>query len=230
MLLSDLNLSQKVDYNILLKIKNIKYNAIEILNNKIQINNQEISFMTQEVSVPNWIRATQIGIGSLAIILSILAIAIPKIGPSMAITLVAFTLSIVGIENIFTGITVPSLSKKSRIISIVLGAVILGFGIFTILNPVESVKFLIFMIGIALLINGIVRIIGSRTNKSGKKENKIIKLATGIVSIALGIFVLAAPQIGFIILIIAIAIALVIQGIEIIISGIRGKRSNILRK
>ena len=203
---------------------------MEILNNKIQINNQEISFMTQEVSVPNWIRATQIGIGSLAIILSILAIAIPKVGPLMAITLVAFMLSIVGIENIFTGITVPSLSKKSRIISIVLGAVILGFGIFTILNPVGSVKFFIFMIGIALLINGIVRIIGSRTNKSGKKENKIIKLATGIVSIALGIFVLAAPQIGFIILIIAIAIALVIQGIEIIISGIRGKRSNILRK
>jgi uncharacterized membrane protein HdeD (DUF308 family) len=184
--------------------------------------------MTQEVSVPKWVRTIQIGIGSLVIILSILAVAIPKIGPFMSIALIAVTLSIVGIENIFTGITVPS-SKKSRIISIVLGAAILGFGIFTISNPEASLKFLILIIGIALLINGIVRILSSRSNKSGKKGNQIIKLATGIVSIALGIFVLAAPEIGFIILVIAIVIALVIQGIEIITSGIRGKKYSIFR-
>jgi hypothetical protein len=81
------------------------------------------------------LRTIQIGIGSLVIILSILAVAIPEIGPFMSIALIAITLSIVGIENIFTGITVPSLSKKSRIISIVSGAAILGFGIFTISNP-----------------------------------------------------------------------------------------------
>lgn len=185
--------------------------------------------MTQEVSVPKWVRTIQIGIGSLVIILSILAVAIPKIGPFMSIALIAVTLSIVGIENIFTGITLPSLSKKSRIISIVLGAAILGFGIFTISNPEASLKFLILIIGIALLINGIVRILSSRSNKSGKKGNQIIKLATGIVSIALGVFVLAAPEISFIILVIAIVIALVIQGIEIITSGIRGKKYSIFR-
>lgn len=185
--------------------------------------------MTQEVSVPKWVRTIQIGIGSLVIILSILAVAIPKIGPFMSIALIAVTLSIVGIENIFTGITLPSLSKKSRIISIVLGAAILGFGIFTISNPEASLKFLILIIGIALLINGIVRILSSRSNKSGKNGNQIIKLATGIVSIALGVFVLAAPEISFIILVIAIVIALVIQGIEIITSGIRGKKYSIFR-
>jgi hypothetical protein len=40
---------------------------------------------------------------------------------------------------------------------------------------------------------------------------------------------LAAPEIGFIILVIAIVIALVIQGIEIITSGIRGKKYSIFR-
>lgn len=185
--------------------------------------------MTQEVSVPKWVRTIQIGIGSLVIILSILAVAIPEIEPFMTITLIAVTLSIVGIENIFTGIILPSLSKKSRITSIALGAAILGFGIFTISNPVASLKFLILIIGIALLINGIVRILNSRSNQSSKNGYQIIKLATGIVSIALGIFVLAAPEIGFILLVIAIVIALVIQGIEIITSGIRGKKYSIFR-
>ena len=187
--------------------------------------------MAQEISpVPNWVRIAQIGIGSLAIILSILAVAIPEIGPFMAISLVAITLSIVGIENILTGITVPVLSKKSRIISITLGAIILGFGIFTISNPEASVKFLILMIGIALLVNGIIRILRSRSKKTENKRNQRLKLIAGIISIALGIFVLASPEIGFIILVLAIAIALIIQGIEIIISGIRGKRSKILKK
>ena len=85
------------------------------------------------------------------------------------------------------------------------------------------------IIGIALLFSGIVRILSSISNKDGKKGNQIIKLATGIVSIALGISVLAAPELGFIILVIAIVIALVIQGIEIIISGIRGKKYSIFK-
>jgi uncharacterized membrane protein HdeD (DUF308 family) len=128
----------------------------------------------------------------------------------VTISLIVVTLSIVGIENIFTGIILPSLSKKSRIINIVLGAAILAFGIFTLSNPEISIKLLILIIGIALLISGIVRILSSISNKDGKKGNQIIKLATGIVSIALGIFVLAAPELGFIILVIAIVIALVI--------------------
>ena len=185
--------------------------------------------MSQEIVVPMWVRLSQIGIGSLAIILSILAVVIPNIGPFMAIALVAVTLSIVGIENIITGIATPSLSKKSRIISIGLGLVILGFGIFTISNPEASVKFMIFIIAIALLINGAVRIIHSRS-KNEKNKNQKFQLIAGIISIVLGIFVLAAPEIGFYILVIVIVIALIIQGIELIIGGIRGKRMSIFKK
>lgn len=186
--------------------------------------------MTQEVSVPIWIRSTQIALGSLTVILSILAVAIPELTPLTTIALIAFTLVIVGSENIFSGIIFPHLPKKSRIIDIILGIAILAFGIFTISNPESSIKFLIWVIAIALLINGVVRIIGSRSSKNDKKGHQTIKLATGIVSIALGIFVLVAPEMGFIILVLAIVIALVIQGIEIIIQGIRGKRSSIIRK
>lgn len=186
--------------------------------------------MAQEFAVPMWIRSTQIILGCFTVILSILAVAIPEISPLAAIGLIAITLAIVGSENIFSGITVPHLPKKSRIMDIGLGIAILVFGIFTLLYPESSIKFLIWVIAIALLINGVVRIVRSRSYKNDKKGNQSIKLATGIISIALGIFVLVAPEMGFIILMLAIVIALVIQGIEIIIQGIRGKRTSILRK
>jgi uncharacterized membrane protein HdeD (DUF308 family) len=186
--------------------------------------------MTQDVSVSIWIRSTQIGLGSLVVFLSILAVIIPEVGQLTAISLIAVSLSLVGIENIFSGVTVPYFTKKSRIIGIGLGIAILAFGIFTISNPASSIKFLILVIAIALLINGIVRVVGSRSNKNDKKGNQTVKLITGIISIALGIFVLVAPEMGFIILVLAIVIALVIQGLEIIIQGIRGKRSSIIRK
>lgn len=185
--------------------------------------------MSQEIVVPIWVRLSQIGIGSLAIILSILAVVMHQIGPFMAIALVAITLSIVGIENIITGFAAPSLSKKSRIISIVLGLIILGLGIFTISNPESSVKFMIFIVAISLLINGIVRIIRSRS-KSERNTNPKFKLIAGIISIILGIFVLASPEIGFVILVIVIAVALMVQGIEIVIGGIKGKRMSVFKK
>ena len=185
--------------------------------------------MSQEIVMPKWVRFSQIGIGSLAIILSILAVAIPAIGPVMAIALVAITLSIVGIEAIITGFATPSLSKKSRIISIALGLIILGFGIFTIANPEKSVNFMLFIVAIALLINGAVRIIRSRSKEERNKTLKF-QLVTGIISIVLGIIVLAVPQIGFAILVIVIVVALVIQGIELIIGGIKGKRMGLFKK
>lgn len=184
--------------------------------------------MSQEIALPLWIRLTQIGIGSLVIILSILAVVIPQIGPFMAISLVAITLSIVGIESIITGLA-TSLTKKSRIISIALGLIILGFGIFTISNPEASVKFMIFIIGIALLINGGLGIINSRSTNQRNKNRKF-QLIAGIISILLGIFVIASPEIGFAILVVVIAIALIIQGLQLIIGGIRGKRMGIFNK
>lgn len=184
-----------------------------------------------QVVAPKWLRIVQITIGAAAIILSIFIIISPKIGGITAITMVAITLLIVGIERIASGIG-SKYSKRSRLINIGLGAVIVFFGIFTLANPTGSISFMILLVGIALLINGIVRIIDVLIKKKyeDKKANKIFRLVVGIISIAIAALTLASPGFGVILVALVVGIALLINGVEIIVTGIRGQSKRILGK
>ena len=186
---------------------------------------------SQVVIAPKWLRILQIIIGAAAIILSIFIIVSPKIGGITAISMVAITLLIVGIERIASGIS-SKYSKRSRLINIGLGVVIVAFGIITIANPSGSIKFMVFLVGIALLINGIVRITDALIKKRNedKQLNKIFRLVVGIISIAIAIITLVSPGFGVILVALVVGIALLINGIEIIVAGITGQSKRILGK
>ena len=186
---------------------------------------------SQVVIAPKWLRILQIIIGAAAIILSIFIIISPKIGGITAISMVAITLLIVGIERIASGIS-SKYSKRSRLINIGLGVVIVAFGIITIANPSGSIKFMVFLVGIALLINGIVRITDALIKKRNedKQLNKIFRLVVGIISIAIAIITLVSPGFGVILVALVVGIALLINGIEIIVAGITGQSKRILGK
>ena len=186
---------------------------------------------SQVVLAPKWLRILQIIIGAAAIILSIFIIISPKIGGITAISMVAITLLIVGIERIASGIS-SKYSKRSRLINIGLGVVIVAFGIITIANPSGSIKFMVFLVGIALLINGIVRITDALIKKRNedKQLNKIFRLVVGIISIAIAIITLVSPGFGVILVALVVGIALLINGIEIIVAGITGQSKRILGK
>ena len=186
---------------------------------------------SQVVIAPKWLRILQIIIGAAAIILSIFIIISPKIGGITAISMVAITLLIVGIERIASGIS-SKYSKRSRLINIGLGVVIVAFGIITIANPSGSIKFMVFLVGIALLINGIVRITDALIKKRNedKQLNKIFRLVVGIISIAIAIITLVSPGFGVILVALVVGIALLINGIEIMVAGITGQSKRILGK
>ncbi|MGZ5551526.1 MAG: HdeD family acid-resistance protein [Nitrososphaeraceae archaeon] len=186
---------------------------------------------SQVVTAPKWLRIVQITIGLAAIILSIFIIVSSKLGGITAISMVAITLLIVGIERIASGIS-SRYSKRSRLINIGLGAVIVLFGIFTLANPSGSISFMILLVGLALLINGIVRIIDALIKKKyeDNQANKIFRLIVGIISVAIAILTLASPGFGVILVALVVGIALLINGIEIIVAGIRGQSKRILGK
>ena len=186
---------------------------------------------SQVVNAPKWLRIVQITIGAAAIILSISIIVSPKIGGITAISMVAITLLIVGIERIASGIS-SRYSKRSRLINIGLGAVIVFFGIFTLANPSGSINFMILLVGIALLINGIVRVVDALIKKKyeDNQANKIFRLLVGIISIAIAVLTLASPGFGVILVALVVGIALLINGVEIIVAGIRGQSKRILGK
>ena len=68
-----------------------------------------------DLKAPGWSRAAQIGLGAIAIILSILIIAFPGIGIVSIVLIIGILLLIVGIESVITGIFVKSKSRMASI-------------------------------------------------------------------------------------------------------------------
>src|SRR5688572_31239993 len=97
---------------------------------------------SQVVIAPKWLRILQITIGAAAIILSIFIIISPKLGGITAISMVAITLLIVGIERIAIG-EGSKYRKRSRLINIGLGFVMLAFVILIIEIPSERIRFML---------------------------------------------------------------------------------------
>lgn len=177
-----------------------------------------------------WLRILQIAIGSAAIILSITVIAVPKLAPLTAMVIFAIVLFTVGAERVASGIATEYLSRKSRLINIGIGAVVLFFAIITIAFPSNSIKFLVLIVGLALLFNGIIRIIDGIRKTFPHASQRMFRIATGGICIVLAGFVLTNQQFGIFVVVVVMVVALVIQGAEIIYAGIKGERSRIIGK
>jgi uncharacterized membrane protein HdeD (DUF308 family) len=185
----------------------------------------------KEVSARSrWLRILQIAIGSAAIILSITVIAIPKLAPITAMIIFAIVLFTVGAERIASGIGTEFLSRRSRIINIGIGAVVLFFAIITIAFPQNSVKFLVLIVGLALLFNGAIRVIDGIRKSIPSHSQRMFRIATGAICIVLAGFVLTNQQFGIFVVVIVMVVALVIQGAEIIYAGIKGERTRLIGK
>ena len=177
-----------------------------------------------------WLRILQIAIGAAAIALSVAVIAIPKLAPVTAMVIFAIVLFTVGIERIASGIGTEYLSRRSRMISIGIGAVILFFAIITIAFPQNSIKFLVLIVGLALLFNGIIRVIVGIRKSFSHKYQRMFRIATGAICIVLSGFVLTNQQFGIFVVVIVMVVALVIQGAEIIYAGIKGEKTRLIGK
>jgi len=184
--------------------------------------------MRQFLAHTSWLRILQIVIGSLAIILSIAIIATPTIAALTAIILFAVVLFIVGIERVVSGIVTEFLSRRSRMINIGIGAVVLFFAIITISFPENSINFLILIVGLALLFNGVLRVIDGLRKSFESSTQRFFRLFVGGICIVIAGFVLASEQVGIIVVTIVMVVALVIQGAEILYTGIKGEKARLL--
>ncbi|HEX5186347.1 MAG TPA: DUF308 domain-containing protein [Nitrososphaeraceae archaeon] len=112
-------------------------------------------------------RISNIILGALAIILSILVIAFPIFAIGILVTLLALGLLFIGIARIVHGVTNKDTSKWSRIFLIAVGILSIGVSIMVFVNPVVGILLLTFILAINLLIIGIESIVHGA---SGKKN------------------------------------------------------------
>jgi uncharacterized membrane protein HdeD (DUF308 family) len=172
---------------------------------------------------PGWSRAAQIGIGAIAIILSILILVFPGTAIVSIILIIGVLLLIVGIESVISGLFVKRWMACTGlgIIVIILALVVIAF-------PVGTTLFLIILMGIALLIDGISRLVHGFGDKESRGWSRGFRIGVGALEIALGILVMVSPAVGVAFVAFIIAIALLIVGIQMVAGGISGRRTRVL--
>lgn len=174
-----------------------------------------------DIRVPGWVRAAQIGLGVLAIIISITLLVIPGAVLTTIIFIIGILLLIVGIESVISGLFVKS---KSRMASIGLGILVIILSLIVIAFPSAVGVFVLILIGIVLLIDGISRLVHGFGDKERRGWSRGFRIGVGALEIVLGILIMVSPGFGAAFVGLIIAIAVLIVGIEMVIAGIKGRR------
>ena len=179
---------------------------------------------TSKTKSPGCLRAAQIGLGIIALIISIYILAYPVMTFVTIVLLLGVVLFVVGIERIIQGIVAPG---KSRWGTIGLGILVLIISIIVMAFPGAVGVFLIILLAIGLLFDGIARVYHGATDKTTSRWSRIFSIAAGVIEIGLSIIIMAAPAIGAVLVSFLVAIALLIVGIQIIAAGVGGRRLRI---
>ena len=177
-----------------------------------------------DLRVPGWVRAAQIGLGVLAIIISITLLVIQGAVLTTIIFIIGILLLIVGIESVISGLFVKS---KSRMASIGLGILVIILSLIVIAFPSAVGVFVLILIGIVLLIDGISRLVHGFGDKERRGWSRGFRIGVGALEIVLGILIMVSPGFGAAFVGLIIAIAVLIVGIEMVIAGIKGRRMSL---
>jgi uncharacterized membrane protein HdeD (DUF308 family) len=174
-----------------------------------------------EIKSPGWMRLAQIGLGIVAIILSIYVLAFPSLTLVTIALVLAVVLFVVGIERVISGIF---LQGKHRWTNIGLGVLVIILSIISMVFPVATGIFLLIFLAYVLLFDGISRVIHGIADKSSNKASRIFSIVAGVISIVLSIMIIASPLLGAVFISILLSISLLIVGIQMITSGVIGRR------
>jgi uncharacterized membrane protein HdeD (DUF308 family) len=170
-------------------------------------------------------RIAQIGLGALAIILSIIALALPGLTFLSLVILLSVVLFFVGIEKIITGIFI---AHKARFATIGLGILTIILAGLAMAYPVAAAIVVVFFLGFALLMNGFARIVDGITNKANKGWVRGFTIGVGILAVIISVMILASPVFGAVFAGLIIAMALLIIGIQMVAAGVSGRRDSII--
>jgi uncharacterized membrane protein HdeD (DUF308 family) len=166
-------------------------------------------------------------LGAISIVLSIVVLTFPSIAIYTIIVILSIVLLMIGFERVAIGIgpSYSRTSRSSRWTNIGLGALVIAFGIVVMSFPIHTAAFLIFLGAFALLFNGVARIVQGIIIKEIPGWSRAFLVGVGVLSIGVSALVIAHPiSIGVVLLALVISVSLLINGIQMIASGIGGRR------
>ena len=163
---------------------------------------------------PKWVRATQIVLGALAILLAI--VALTNSGLTILLIFIAIVLVITGFEKTITGLFI---AHNLRFFTIGLGVLTIILAGVTLAYHIAAVRVLLLILGFTLMVDGFSRIADGLTNKSDKRLIRGFTIAVGILAIIISVGINIIPFWGKLFISKLIAVDLIIIGIQMITTG-----------
>ena len=178
------------------------------------------------VKSPGWLRMAQIGLGAIAVILSVAIMGNPGLTTVLVVFTASILLLIVGIERVITGLFVQR-KNRSRLVTVGLGILVILIAAAAMAFPVGTTVLLTLVLAVALLFDGISRIVHGIGDKESQRWTKALSIGVGGVEVALSGLILVSPAFGAATIGFLIGIALLLAGIQIVIAGISGRRKQV---
>jgi uncharacterized membrane protein HdeD (DUF308 family) len=175
------------------------------------------------VKSPSWLRMAQIGLGAVAVILSIAIMANPALTTVLVVFTASILLFIVGIERVITGLFVQR-KNRSRLVTVGLGILVILIAAAAMAFPVGTTVLVTLVLAVALLFDGISRIVHGIGDKESQRWTKALSIGVGGMEVALSGLIMVSPAFGAATVGFLIGIALLLAGIQIVVAGISGRR------
>ena len=137
---------------------------------------------------PHWLRVLDIILGVIAIVFGALLFIIPSFIVAYGIGLIlGIGLIILGIWQIIKILLAKDIEMNARIISIIIGIIMVIFGGLFIAAPTFFPTILVFLLSGAILIVGIFLLVQGAMGKEMKQWTRILYLIFGIIAIVIAI-------------------------------------------
>jgi len=174
--------------------------------------------MSFELSTKGATVGSLVGRGIVLLILGIL-LAVFTFGGIIAVSIITgIFLSVFGLTLLFGCFDFEG--KGGRVLSIILGILVIGIGIYAIVRPGVFMTVAAYLCGVIAFVAGIYELVIGITDKDSAR-NRPIQIITGIIGIAFGIFVFLCPFIGLAYAVTTLlGIFLGVYGILLLIQGI----------
>ena len=163
---------------------------------------------------------TDIILGSLAVVLSIIALIYPEIALSTIIFVTSLALFILSLPRIISGIFLNDLPNGLRALNVITGSIALLVSTIALLYPNLATQALIYLLSLGLLLIGTVRLTVGVFFKIFPKWIRTLFVFAGSFTLIVGILAFIFPEFGFLGLVLLISISLLTNGIIRIIQGL----------
>jgi uncharacterized membrane protein HdeD (DUF308 family) len=178
-------------------------------------------------NLPGWIRAIEVIAGIILVILSFSVWGYPLFAGISAVYIFGIALIILGTVRMGTGMFEKSLGSGTRALIVILGILLLVIGFYAVLYPLGGAMTLIYFFAFGLMLAGIDLVVRGASGLPGPDAPdwvRYLTIAAGLFALLIGFIALLYPGLGAALLFILISLGLLVLGLELIASGIVGRK------